>query len=250
MKQQTIYLSQHARPEVRAYLESRGLPIQEVASAGIVGDAISCHPDIFYCRLGIGSEAPVIAAPELTEYGSDRWYHPNVLFDRNSHPDAGSCHHPGSYPRLGPAYPQDCLYNAACTGKYFLHKLSVTAPALRRAAEERGMALIDVPQGYTKCNVVIVDETALITSDEGIARACAAHPELFVLKIRPGYVELPGFPYGFLGGASGRIGDTVLFNGRLDAHPDHAAIRSFIAGRSLQIKDFPAFPLTDIGTIL
>lgn len=39
-----------------------------------------------------------------------------------------------------------------------------------------GMTLVDVRQGYTKCSTVIVDETSIITYDQGIARAAASIP--------------------------------------------------------------------------
>ena len=62
--------------------------------------------------------------------------------------------------------------------------------------------------------------------------------------------ELPGYDTGFLGGTSGRVGDEIVFNGDLSAHPDFEAIKDFIRSRGLQIKYFESYPLRDIGSII
>ena len=71
-----------------------------------------------------------------------------------------------------------------------------------------------------------------------------------VLTIRPGYVELPGYDTGFIGGTSGRVGNEVIFNGDLSAHPDFPEIRDFIADRGIGLKYFIGYPLRDIGSII
>ena len=222
MKSRKTYISKDAHPLLRSYLEGSGCEITEVGTSGIVSPGISNHPDVFMCRLGAADDSEVFFSQEFL----------------------------GEPGNLGPAYPSDCLYNAACTGKYFIHKLSATAPELRRAAENAGMTLIDVPQGYAKCSVVVVDENTIITYDKGVAKACSACPQLAVLLISPGHVALPGFDTGFIGGTSGRIGNTMIFNGDLSAHPDFVAIRRLIGSRGLALKYFPEYPLTDIGSII
>ncbi len=150
---------------------------------------------------------------------------------------------------LRPYYPHDIAYNAACTGRYFIHNLKYTAPELIRAVRDTGMRMIDVKQGYSKCSTVIVDEQSVITYDRGIASACR-DAGMDVLTVRPGHVLLPGYNTGFIGGASGRIGDTILFYGDLSAHPDFEAIAAFIRSRGLEPKWFEEWPLTDIGSII
>ena len=90
---------------------------------------------------------------------------------------------------------------------------------------------------------------AVITSDRGIEKALAPYP-IDVLLIRPGHVVLPGFPLGFLGGASGLVGRRVVFHGDLLAHPDFLRIRRFIEERNKEAAWFSGFPLTDIGSIV
>jgi len=211
------YISKDANIRLKEYLETEGRNVQLVATEGIVDRYISNHADVFLCKMGWDDSAPIFYAT-----ASD----------------------------LGPYYPQDSAFNAACTGKYFIHNLSITAPALLKSAEELGMTMVNVSQGYTKCNVAIVDENSIITSDPSIIRACADFPELDVLEIEPGHIRLDGYSTGFIGGTCGRIENTMVFNGNISVHPDFAKIVDFIEARNLSIKWFPEYQLTDIGSIL
>lgn len=211
------YIAKDANSRLREYIRTMGQDVELVETEGIVGRYISNHPDVFLCKMGIAEDAPVFYAPESS---------------------------------LGPEYPQDSAYNAACTGKYFIHNLSITAPELLQAAKDMNMTLIHVNQGYSKCNIAILDENTIITSDQGIADACEAHEDLEVLLISPGYIRLDGFDTGFIGGASGKVGNEFIFNGNLAKHPDFARIVDFVEAHGLTPKWFPEYQLTDIGSIL
>lgn len=151
---------------------------------------------------------------------------------------------------LGILYPHDVPYNAACTGRFFIHDLKLTSPRLLAKARVLGMFLIDTKQGYAKCSTVIVDESSIITYDRGLAAACGKSNGPDVLLVEPGHIRLDGYKTGFIGGTSGRVGDTVIFNGDLTAHPDFERIRDFIEGRDLKCVWFGGYPLTDIGSII
>ena len=211
------YLAESAGAPLRDYLISKGREIVTIRSHNVVDEGISDHPDIFLCKMGISDEAPVFFAEKES---------------------------------LGRDYPEDVSFNAACTGRYFIHNLAFTDRDLLSAAEGSGMTLINVRQGYTKCSVVIVDENSIITYDDGIVKACSAFHDLSVLKISPGFVRLDGFDTGFIGGASGRVDDEVIFNGDLFRHPDFERIVYFIESRGLKCRWFSEYPLTDIGSIL
>ncbi len=207
----TIYLSETANPLLISYLKAQGHLVQLIRSTRRTYEPVSSHPDIYFCSPGPGHR----------------------LF--RGQPD-----------RIGYSYPQNIIYNAACIGKYFIHNLKYTDPELLRCV--RDMRKIHVSQGYTKCNTVVVDEHSIITSDQGIFKACRDHMD--VLLIRPHHVKLSGFPYGFLGGASGRVENTLLFHGNLKAHPDFGLITDFIRSRGLKLVYFEEFELEDIGSIL
>ncbi|MGF6375399.1 hypothetical protein M2140_000433 [Clostridiales Family XIII bacterium PM5-7] len=212
-----LFISEKANDGLIKYLTEKGYQVEFIASDGIVDDAISHHPDIFLCKMGVDDNAPIFFA-ENQDLGKD--------------------------------YPKDIAFNAACTGKYFIHNLSNTNEKLLLAAKAMDMVLVDVNQGYTKCSTVVVDWNAIITYDEGIAQACEKFKGLDVLKVSPGHVHLDGYDTGFIGGASGRVGKEIIFNGDLSAHPDAQSIIDFIHGHSLACKWFPNYPLTDIGSIL
>ena len=212
-----LFISQETNKKLIDYLTSKGYQLEFIASDGIVDDAISSHPDIFLCKMGVDDNAP-------------------IFFAENSD--------------LGKDYPKDIAFNAACTGKYFIHNLANTNERLLLAAKAMDMVLVDVKQGYTKCSIAIVDWNAIITYDEGIAQACEKIRGMDVLKISPGFVRLDGYDTGFIGGTSGRIGDEIVFNGDLSAHPDFQRIVKFVEDRGLTCKWFEGYPLTDIGSIL
>ena len=204
-----IYISENAGEPLKEYLNTLD-EVHIVHSTELVYPQIASHADIYMCRLD----------------------------DEVIHAKADE---------LGYSYPGDIAFNAACTGRYFIHNTAHTAKHLLDAARAKGMHIIDVKQGYTKCNTAIIDETSVITSDKGICKA--ASPHLDVLLIRPGHIILTGFNYGFIGGTCGRVGDEIIFNGNISAHPDYNEIRAFIENRGLNIKYFD-YPLEDIGSII
>ncbi len=213
----TTYISKDANKILIDYLKEKGCRIRSISSDNIVDKGISNHPDIFLCRMGYHKTDPIFFAQK-----EDLDYY----------------------------YPGDVAFNAACTGKYFIHNTKLTNPQLLQEAKAMGMEIIHVRQGYTKCSIVVVNETSIITYDKGIAAACSAYPELDVCLVRPGFVRLDGYDTGFIGGASGRIGNEIIFNGKLSAHPDFEKIVQFVESKGLFVKYFEQYELTDIGSIL
>ncbi len=216
-----LHIAANAPDELVESFEKMGFNIRLVHTEGIVDGPISDHPDMFMCKLGTAKNSRII-----------------------------KCQDPAV--ELSNKYPADIAYNAACTGKYFIHNLKHTAPALLEAATDLGMILVDTKQGYAKCSTVVVDEDSIITYDRGIAEACieAGMKEKNILLIEPGNIELAGYNTGFIGGTSGRIGNVMYFAGNLSEHQNFEEIRSFIEKRKLRAKWFEDFPLTDVGSII
>ncbi|MHC1721600.1 MAG: DUF6873 family GME fold protein [Aminipila sp.] len=212
----TIYLSTNANKILQNYLEGQGHNLVLIQDTGLVYPEVATHPDIYMCKLGAEPEASVF------------------------HEENQLC--------LGYKYPENVKYNAVCMGNYFIHNLNHTAPALFDKIQQTGYKTIHVKQGYTKCNMVILNNQAAITSDEGIYKFVSKYLDVFLIK--PGYVKLGNFPYGFLGGASGRVGNEIIFNGNLELHPDYKKISDFITLQNLKIKYFKEYPLEDIGSII
>lgn len=147
-------------------------------------------------------------------------------------------------------YPADIAYNVARAGRCAMHLLTQTDPVLLRELEHSGIALVPVRQGYAKCNICVVDECSIITSDAGLA-AAARKNGMAVLQIVPGHIALPGYPYGFIGGASGSLPDgTVVFCGDVRCHPDFLQIDAFFHERQVPYVSLSSATLTDFGSVL
>ena len=213
----TIFLSKTADKRLIDYLSSHDRTLHLIPPGGRTYPEVDAHPDMYYCKMGI------------TKYAG--------LFKGNPQ-------------EIGAAYPENIRFNAVCLDGYFIHNLRYTSPSLLKKAREMKLQLIHVKQGYTKCNCVVVDGHSIITADRGIIHALKKCPDIDVLPISQGYVRLDHFEYGFLGGASGRVENEIIFNGDLSAHPDYDAIRRFIETRGLSVHFFPDYPLADIGSIL
>jgi hypothetical protein len=147
---------------------------------------------------------------------------------------------------LGIKYPEDIPFNAVLLKNHFFHKIAKTEEEILKRLPYR---IVNTNQGYTRCSTLKIDEQSVITEDQGLARLYTANG-YDVLLIQKGYVELPGFSYGFFGGAGGRIKDDIVFNGSLAHHPDEAAIIRFIDQRGLRIKTLHSSTLQDCGSFL
>jgi hypothetical protein len=230
-----IYISEHAHECVKKYILDKGHRILEMPDNNFVLRAMSSHPDIFMCKMGCRSDSPIIYSDEFKFLMGAKA--PANGFDL----------------KLDKKYPKDVLYNAASTGKFLIHCLRYTDDKILSAAKKLGQNLIDIPQGYSKCSIVVVDENSIITYDRGISKKI--YTEYFpdspgILQIKPGHVNLPGMNVGFLGGASGRIGNEIIFNGDLEMHPDSIKIKAYIESRGLKCVWFKGHDLLDIGTII
>ena len=204
-----VLLSKNAN----THLKSEFSDVILVDKTAPVYDAVSCHADIYYCRLPNGDVMKALDG------------------------------------EIGEKYPRNIGFNAVCLDKYFIHNLKFTNRRLMEYVQNLGLKLINVRQGYTKCSCVVVDSNSVITADDGIYNTLSKFEEIDVLKIQNGYVKLDGFEYGFLGGASGRVGDTLYFSGDVTRHPDFASIKTFVENRNVKLKWFD-FELTDIGSII
>lgn len=151
--------------------------------------------------------------------------------------------HPVRTPRV-PEYPRDIGLNALSVGRYLFCNARYTA----REILGLGAEIVDVAQGYAACSTLVLAPDLLVTADPSIARA-AEMRGLDVLSITPGYIRLPGYDTGFIGGASAVVGNTVYFFGDPSAHPDFARIEEACARCRLKIQALLDGPLTDLGGV-
>ncbi len=144
-------------------------------------------------------------------------------------------------------YPNDAAYNIAIVeNNTFLNRKNIDNVLFDNLTN----TLIDVKQGYAKCNICVVDRNSIITEDEGITAAATAN-NIDVLKIAKGQVRLNGFDYGFIGGCSGKLAKNILaFAGDITKHTDYIKIRAFCLEKGVEVLSLGKNTLTDIGSIL
>lgn len=209
-----VFLSELACPELQEYLSLRGHTVCRVREDVRYGPGVGAHADLRMCKMG--PSGPVIV----------------------------------SGPPVSPSYPENAAMCALILDGFLIHRLDITGGNILKYCHERGWREINVRQGYTRCSCLPVDGKSVITSDPGIFRALSGIAELSVLKVREGYVSLPGFPTGFIGGVGGIVGGELVVNGDLSLHPDFGAMRDFAARRGVALKYFPGAELTDIGSVI
>ncbi len=148
-----------------------------------------------------------------------------------------------------PDYPLDIGLNACVIGEYVIHNEKYTDSKAKELLYKR-FKPVNVNQGYSKCSVCVLSRSAVITSDTGIHKAAVMHG-IEALLISPGFIELPGYNTGFIGGACGKLdADTIAFTGKLNNHPDKDRIENYISKLGLKIVYLTDRPCFDIGSIL
>lgn len=150
---------------------------------------------------------------------------------------------------LSGKYPYDIAYNVCNVGNYVCCRASYTALEILSTYRSLNKEIVNVNQGYAKCNICIVSKKAIITSDDSIYRALHSK-DIDILKIKKGYIELYNME-GFIGGASGLINEKILcFNGDLKTHPDCDNIISFAKNSGVDVISLNKGNLKDIGSII
>ncbi len=151
--------------------------------------------------------------------------------------------------KLGHKYPRDVLLNCVVTGKYFICNPDTVSREIYNKMIGEGYEIVSVRQGYTKCSVLPVNDSAIITDDSSIASRCI-QAGMDVLEVSKGSVTLNGFDYGFIGGAAGKISDTqIVFNGDITRHSDYEKIHQFLQKYGVSEISFDG-DLVDIGSII
>ena len=145
-------------------------------------------------------------------------------------------------------YPSDIAYNVLISENKAFANIAHLDSVVKKTLFAQNIQLISVKQGYARCSTVVL-ENGLISADPSII--CAAlSAGVDVLPIAPGMVELAGYDYGFLGGASGFIDNRLFFFGNLKKHKNFSEIKDFVSKKGVIIEYIDTIPLTDVGTII
>ena len=214
-------------------LESIGLQIIPTIKIDSLYDAIATHADIQIHYLGNNR---FVCAPEAFEHYKKRLPCGFELI--------------GGSEKLSAKYPYDIAYNAAVLRNYVICNSAYTATEILSEYKSMSKEILNVRQGYSKCSICVVNGSAIITSDKGIAAQASAHG-IDVLEIKPQHIKLRNLDYGFIGGATGLIKENVLaVNGDINTHPDGNRIKQFCKEHGVELFTLKDGILEDIGTII
>ena len=147
-----------------------------------------------------------------------------------------------------PSYPYDCILNALVIGKRIFCKSDSVSPKIKEMADRLGYEICHTNQGYPACTVLAFGNNA-ITADKGLARLMESEG-IKVTLIGNGGISLSPHEYGFIGGASGVVGDKVYFFGDLLSHPDGQLIGDKLREAGFTPISLSDEPLRDLGGII
>ncbi len=140
--------------------------------------------------------------------------------------------------RHGEKYPADILLN-------FIDTKNAVIGYGKALTKLINKPVIYVKQGYARCSTLICRDFA-VSADAGILSALSSLG-YDTIQISPGHIDLPGYDFGFIGGASFVDGDDVYFFGSLSYHPDGDKIKEFIISHGAELHELDDKPLLDLG---
>jgi len=198
------------------------------SSSGVVYDAISGHPDIFFCQTPFG----LVVAPNTPEAFLKKFQEHEINFVVGKR-------------ELGGTYPQTAQYNAFFSKKSLVHNTKITDASILELAS--GNEIINVKQGYTRCNLMEAGGLHL-TSDPSIFDALTIAGQ-DVFYISPHNIQLPGVKHGFFGGCAGFSNEKLFIVGSLDFLSEGKALAKNLDEREVTIVELYNGPLYDVGGV-
>lgn len=229
-----VLISSEAGKNIISELEKMDIEVIRVPPCNDIQEPVSRHPDMLFHHLGDNKivyykNACQSVCKRLNELGFE------LIESRKT---------------LTADYPDDIALNAARIGSSLICNEKHLDKTISTYCNINNIHIINVKQGYAKCSTVVIDEKSIITADSSI-EAEAEKNGIEVIKTREGFISLPGYDYGFIGGCCGKLSkDTVAFCGDIKNHPDYDAIKKFLNNRGIEIKMLGKERLKDIGSII
>ena len=244
------FVCRDARPCVSTHrvshtiIASATMPDQAKESLSKMGDvlwlepsdkaypSISSHPDIFFfckdeknCKSVVYADNVDITLPQ------------NIDFIKGES-------------KVGYKYPETAQYNAVGVGNLLIHNLLYTDLSIKNIYEKISTKTmqLNVNQGYTRCNLLALDERNFITSDLGIKRVLEEQG-CSVFYVDPHQIALPGQKYGFFPGCCGLVDNNLVVCGSVNHLKECKELRKFVRRNGLKIIELYNGELIDVGSI-
>ena len=226
----TVLVSERLSEACAAALADLGFSVRRMPSDPRLPEPVNDHPDLLAARLPTGE----LLLTEPYARMTDRFW---------TSLDAPICL---TTEPLGNRYPQDVLLDALAIGERLYGNADAVSTVLRSCYR----AFTAVKQGYARCSVALLSDTCAVTADHGLAEVLR-RDGVDVLEIRTGHIQLPGYAYGFIGGAGGAVGEgQYVFFGNLLSHPDGETIAAFAESKKINAVSLSDEPLSDRGGLL
>ena len=221
----------------------------------ITYDSISSHPDIFFFQkddaLIYAPNAPKKIVKELKKRKI------NLIEGEKE---------------VGKKYPDTVPYNAVGIGNLLIHNLKYTDAKILSSYKNH----IHVNQGYTRCNLLALNENCFITSDEAISRQLSAisnvnrqqttdnrlcpHESLVetygrtseymsVLYIDPKQIKLEGQKNGFFPGCCGIWRNSLIVCGSTKYLKEKEELDKFLKDNDFNLIELYDGELIDVGSV-
>lgn len=222
-----IVLDCHADKEIKKGLDNYGEVLLTKPNNKIL-EGINSHPDLLIGKLDENTLA--VDAQNID-------YYSNFIKNKELIP----------IENIKSPYPSHIKLNYVVYKNYFIHNLKYTDKTVLNFFKSKNYEMINVKQGYTKCSVV-VGKNCLITSDVGIYEKLKKFTNILLIEHKQ--IKLRNFEYGFIGGASGLIGDKLLFTGNLNNHSSKNKILEFLNKNNEDFEFLTQNEIVDIGTMI
>lgn len=233
-KPRAVIVNRKVNKDIINFFANHNIDVILSQKASSVTTSVAYHPDIQIAHI---DDNVYVCAPEFYDYySSSLWvYDVTVLKGERD----VLCNYPG-----------DIAYNVLRVGETSFIKSSHTDEVCLFHLKNLGVNIVDVSQGYSKCNGCVVTENSLITSDISIYKKCIEQ-NIDALLISQGGILLSGFDYGFIGGATFKYDkDTLCFMGDLTNHPDYDKIISFLSKKNIRPLFLSDKQIEDFGSVI
>ena len=208
--------------------------------------SISAHPDIFFFQ----TEDGLIYAPNAPKKLIKELKKRKIKLTEGRK-------------EVGKKYPETAPYNAVGIGETLIHNLKHTDSTILSLYENH----IHVNQGYTRCNLVALNENCFITSDVAICRDASTMSfikqnentftedivdtsvQKFVLYIDPKQIKLEGHNHGFFPGCCGVWKNNLVVCGSTKNLKEKEELDKFLKYNNFNLIELYDGELVDVGSI-
>ncbi len=227
------FIVDNMMPDIMLNTLSRFGAVYKSTKIDIDDIVVSTHPDM---QIHFVSNNIAFCAPEVYDYYKEI-LPVNILL------------YPGST-CVGRTYPSNCAYNIGRVGNFVICNKKYADKNILEYYIKSDKKIINVNQGYTKCNICPITQCAFITEDSGIYNATQNIDGITPYLINAGSVSLNGFDYGFIGGASGLLKNEVLLCGRLPEGETGKIMNDIAMKEEIKYIELSGDKLQDLGSII